>query len=129
MCSLCTPQFVLRPPFSKHIIISPPIIGFWAATAFGSSSCVWCSHAFGHRVSGTWGCGAFSVWCRVFYCCHRVGHRVGCRSELHTHAAHTEMQMASLCALIFFWQALFVHGKPIFSAKQVTKNAKKNSGL
>ena len=33
--------------------------------------------------------------------------------------------MASLCALIFFWQALFVHGKPIFSARQVTKNAKK----
>ena len=25
---------------------------------------------------------------------------------------------------IFFWQALFVHGKPIFSAKQVTKNSK-----
>ena len=34
--------------------------------------------------------------------------------------------MASLCALIFFWQALFVHGKPIFSARQVTKHAKKN---
>ena len=72
MCSLCTPQFVLRPPFSKHLIISPPVTGFWAATAFGPSSCVWCSHAFGHRVSGTWGCGACSVWCRVFYCCHRV---------------------------------------------------------
>ena len=37
--------------------------------------------------------------------------------------------MASLCAMIFFWQALFVHGKPIFSARQVTENAKKNSGL
>ena len=33
--------------------------------------------------------------------------------------------MASLCALIFFWQASFVHGKPIFSARQVTWNAKK----
>ena len=50
MCSLCTPQFVLRPPFSKNLVISPPITGFWAATALGSSSCVWCSHAFGHRV-------------------------------------------------------------------------------
>ena len=40
--------------------------------------------------------------------------------------------MASLCALIFFWMALFVHGKAIFSARQVTKSAKKfrsvNSG-
>ena len=26
--------------------------------------------------SGIWGCGAFSVCCRVFYCCHRVWHRV-----------------------------------------------------
>ena len=25
-----------------------------------------------------------------------------------------------------FWQALFVHAKPIFSARQVTKNAKKS---
>ena len=33
--------------------------------------------------------------------------------------------MESLCAFLFFWQALFVHGKPIFSAQQVTKNAKK----
>ena len=49
----------------------------------------------------------------------------GCRSELHTHPAHSEMQMASLCAFLFFWQALFVHGKPIFSARQVTKNAEK----
>ena len=54
--------------------------------------------------------------------------KFGCRSELHTHPAHEEMQMASLCALILFWQALFVHGKPIFSARQVTKIAKKNSG-
>ena len=36
------------------------------------------------------------------------------------------MQMGSLCALVFFWQALFVHGKPIFSIRQVTKNAKKD---
>ena len=45
---------------------------------------------------------------------------------LHTHPAHSEMQMGSLCAFIFFQQALFVHGKPIFSARQVTKNAKKS---
>jgi hypothetical protein len=25
---------------------------------------------------GIWGCRAFSVCCRVFYCCHRVCHRV-----------------------------------------------------
>ena len=25
----------------------------------------------GHKVSGIWGCEAFSVCCRVFYCCHR----------------------------------------------------------
>ena len=37
---------------------------------------VWCSHVFGHRVSGIWGCGVFSVCCRVFYCCHRVCARV-----------------------------------------------------
>ena len=60
---------------SKHLIISPPISGFWAATAFGSSGCVWCSHAFGHIVSGIWGCGPFSVWCRVvltraLFCAH-----------------------------------------------------------
>ena len=47
------PQCVLQPPFFKHLIISPPISGFWAAGAFGSSSCVWCSHVFGHRVSGS----------------------------------------------------------------------------
>ena len=35
----------------QHLIVSPPISGFWAAGAFGSSSCVWCSHVFGHRVS------------------------------------------------------------------------------
>ena len=56
---------LLQPPFFRHLIISPPINGFWAAGAFGSSSCVWCSHVFGHRVC-----------CRVFYCCHRVCHRV-----------------------------------------------------
>ena len=27
----------------------PPISGFWAVGAFGSSSCVWCSHVFGHK--------------------------------------------------------------------------------
>ena len=80
MCSLCTPQCVLQPPFLKHLIISPPIIGFWAAGAFGSSSCVWCSHVFGHRVSGIWSCGAFSVCCRVFYSCHRFGWFPGPRS-------------------------------------------------
>ena len=47
------------------------------------------------------------------------------RSELHTHPAHSEMRMGSLCAFIFFWQALFVHGKPIFLGRQVTKNAQK----
>ena len=99
MCSLCTPQCVLQPPFLKHLIISPPIIGFWAAGAFGSLSCVWCSHV-----------------------------RFGCRSQLHTHPAHSEMQMGSLCAFLFFWQALFLHGTPIFSARQVTKNAKKKIG-
>ena len=78
MRSLCTPQCVLQPPSFKHLIISPPISGFWAAGAFGSSRCVWYSHVFGHGVSGFWGCGAFSVCCRVFYCCHRVCHRVCC---------------------------------------------------
>ena len=33
--------------------------------------------------------------------------------------------MGSLCEFLFFWQALFVHGKPIFSARQVTKKCKK----
>ena len=33
--------------------------------------------------------------------------------------------MGSLCEFLFFWQALFVHGKPIFSGRQVKKNAKK----
>ena len=36
--------------------------------------------------------------------------------------------MGSLCALIFFLQALFVHGKPIFSARQVTKKMQKKIG-
>ena len=83
MCSLCTPECVLQPPFFKHLIISPPINGFWAAGAFGSSSCVWCSRVLGHKVSGIWGCGAFSVCCRVFYCCHRVCHRVCNRPTKH----------------------------------------------
>ena len=30
-----------------------------------------------------------------------------------------------MCAFIFFRQALFVHRKPIFSSRQVTRNAKK----
>ena len=51
-CSLCTPQFVLQSAFFRLLIISPPINGFWAAGAF---SCVRCSHAFRHRVSGSWG--------------------------------------------------------------------------
>ena len=95
------PQCVLQPPFFKHLIISPPIIGFWAAGAFGSLSCVWCGSGTMYRP------------------------RDHCRSELHTHPAHSEMQKGRLCAFIFFWQALFVHGKPIFSAGQLTKNAKK----
>ena len=33
--------------------------------------------------------------------------------------------MGSLCAFILFQQALFVHGEPIFSGRQVKKNAKK----
>ena len=32
-----------------------------------------------------------------------AGRKFGCRSELHTHPAHKEMQMGSLCALLFFW--------------------------
>ena len=82
-CVLCTPQCVLQPPFFKHLIISPPIHGFWAAGTFGSSSCAWCSHVFGHRVSGIWGCGAFGVCCRVFFCCHRICHRVCCTPTQH----------------------------------------------
>ena len=80
LCLLCTPQCVLQLLLFKHLIISPPISGFWAAGAFSSSSCVWCSHVFGHRVSGFWGCGAFSVCCRVF---HRVCHRVCCTPTQH----------------------------------------------
>ena len=36
------------------------------------------------------------------------------------------MQMGSL---IFLWQVLFPHGKPIFSAREVPKNAKRKIGL
>ena len=32
--------------------------------------------------------------------------------------------MGSLCEFLFFWQALFVHGKPIFSGRQVKKKCK-----
>ena len=35
--------------------------------------------------------------------------RDDCKSVLHTLPAHSEMQMGSLCAFIFFQQALFVH--------------------
>ena len=35
--------------------------------------------------------------------------------------------MGSLCEFLFFWQALFVHGKPIFSGRQVKKKCKKNA--
>ena len=78
MCSFTLGHWIIPflPPFFQHLIVSPPISGFWAAGAFRSSSCVWCSHVFGHRVSGIWGCGAFSVCCRVFYCCHGACHRV-----------------------------------------------------
>ena len=44
---------------------------------------------------------------------------------LHTHPAHSGMQMGSLCAFFFFQEALFVHKEPIFSGGQVKKNAKK----
>ena len=53
--------------------------------------------------------------------------RDDCKSVLHTHPAHSEMQMASLCAFIFFQKALFVHGEAIFSGRQVKKN-ERNSG-
>ena len=33
--------------------------------------------------------------------------------------------MVSLYALTFFWQASFVHGKPIFSATEVPTKAEK----
>ena len=33
--------------------------------------------------------------------------------------------MGSLCAFILFQQALFVHGEPIFSRRQVKKKCKK----
>ena len=72
MCSLPTTQCVLQPLLFKHLIVSPPISGFWAAGAFGSSTCVWCSHIFGHRVSGSL-CAfiffrqAFFVQCKPFF--------------------------------------------------------------
>ena len=53
--------------------------------------------------------------------------RDDCKSVLHTHPAHSEMQMGSLCAFIFFQQALFVHAEPIFSRKNV-KKMQTNSG-
>ena len=40
--------------FFKHLIVSPPSSGFWAAGAFGSSSCFWCSHDFGQWNLGLW---------------------------------------------------------------------------
>ena len=51
--------------------------------------------------------------------------RGACKSVLHTHPAHSGMQMGSLCAFILFQQALFVHGEPIFSGRQVKKKCKK----
>ena len=54
--------------------------------------------------------------------------RDGCKSVLHTHPAHSGMQMGSLCAFIFFQEALFVHGEPIFSRRHV-KKMQKNSDL
>ena len=51
--------------------------------------------------------------------------RDDCKSVLHTHPAHSGMQMGSLCAFIFFQKALFVHGEPIFSGRHVKKNGKK----
>ena len=53
VCDLCVrsarPSMFLSRRSSST---SSPISGFWAATAFGSSSCVWCSHVSGHRESG-----------------------------------------------------------------------------
>jgi hypothetical protein len=51
--------------------------------------------------------------------------RDDCKSVLHTHPAHSGMQMGSLCAFIFFQKALFVHGEPIFSGRHVKKKCKK----
>ena len=42
-------------------------------------------------------------------------------AELHTHPAHTEMQLGSPCAFIFFWLALFANGKPNFLSKKSDK--------
>ena len=39
----------VRSSVFKHVITSPPISGFWVVGAFGSYSCVWCSHVGGQQ--------------------------------------------------------------------------------
>ena len=75
-----------------------------------------------------------SAWCIPLDHCLVLPHlssgimykrRDDCKSVLHTHPAHSGMQMGSLCAFIFFQKALFVHGEPIFSGRYVKKKCKK----
>ena len=52
------------------------ISGFWAAGAFRSSSCVWCSHVFGHRVSGSLCAFIFFRQALFVQCCSDWHHEV-----------------------------------------------------
>ena len=69
VCYLCVRSARPSAFFSHHSSSTsssaPQISGFWAATAFGSSSCVWCSHIFGHRVNVPMHC---AVPCRLALC-------------------------------------------------------------
>ena len=79
VCYLCVRSARPSAFFSHHSSSTsssaPQISGFWAATAFGSSSCVWCSHVFGHRVNVP------------VHCAHALCHTL-CPCTVPMHCAH-----------------------------------------
>ena len=83
----------------------------------------------GQRASSTQ-CIPLDHYLVLLYICSGTMYRPrdACKSVLHTHPAHTGMQMGSLYAFILLQQALCVHGEPIFSGRQV-KKMQKNSDL
>jgi hypothetical protein len=102
VCYLCVRSAHPSAFFSHHSSSTsssaPKMSGFWAATAFGSSSCVWCSYVFGHRVNVPMHCA--HALCRTLspctvpmHCAHAV-----CPCSVPMYCAHVPMHCAIPCA-------------------------------
>ena len=114
MCSLCTPQCVLQLLFFKHLIISSPISGFWAAGAFGSAIVSGAATSLATESVESGVVELSASWCMEKQISHQIEY---CRTDdkkwIRILKA-SDVSMGDLCAFVFLWQGLLVQGKTNF---------------